>query len=200
MSSLLRRRRYAVNISSEVAAAGEEGVNAFIAEHGLDTARQRALTMTKNNANDQTIKEFHGRYSEMYKFAVLIGDYRSACLLDRKKCPVNPFPLSEDFLDKYLQFKFRPTDAFVMDEQTGAKVIATDGSFVPCTAKWNSPGQVQKLQSAISALHRNYESTKGVYIPFCQPCIDINKNHPSDKSHNFDLRVELAIDTNPKPQ
>jgi hypothetical protein len=174
-------RVHDVNISGEVTATGEAGVDAFIAMHGLDTTRQQALTTTRNNACEATIDEFHRRYHEMYKFAILIGDFRSACLLDRQKCPINPFPLSEDFLDKYLQFKFRSTDEFVMDEQTGQRVVATDGTFVPCTAKWHSPTQVQKILAALTALHRNYESTKGPYVPFCQSCIDINNSHPSDK-------------------
>jgi hypothetical protein len=79
------------------------GVRAFLQNHELTpTAADIVIKSTCKTSKESTI-EVYGRYChDLYKFAVLRGDYCSASLLDRKLCPDSTFPVLPSTICEYI--------------------------------------------------------------------------------------------------
>jgi hypothetical protein len=71
-----------------------------------------------------TIAEYSARCLEFKKFCYLKGDYQSATLAHRTKCPKNPLPFQSHTFVEYLDFKY--TDAGTVLKQHGTELPLLD--------------------------------------------------------------------------
>lgn len=166
-------------IPADIEEAGYQGVEAFIRDHNLDTTHKIHVRHTQKNANTGTIREYHRRYTEMKKFCFLIGDYQSATLLDRSRCPSNPYPMKPETFITYLDFKYGRKGSHLMegDQLEGNQVKDIKGNPILCQGTWESPGMTDKIRAAVDVLHKAYEVLRNDYVPSCRTCMSMN--HPA---------------------
>jgi hypothetical protein len=85
---------HAVRITDDILKLGDDGVDKFITDNGLTIPATPFIISVANTSKKAvgTIAEYSARWLEFKKFCYLKGDYQSATLAHRTKCPENPLP------------------------------------------------------------------------------------------------------------
>jgi hypothetical protein len=63
------------------------------------------FTLMTINRDVTTEKGYKDKWKEIMKFFYMIGDYQSAMLVDREKCPTKPLPFRPEGFAMYLDYR-----------------------------------------------------------------------------------------------
>jgi hypothetical protein len=177
MRLYLPPKHYAVNINPAIEKLGVAGIEAFIERYALDTSEPPVAirSNTRGDLAEKTINEYRQRWVELRKFFFMIGDYQSAALCDREKCPANPLPIKPESLCMYLDFKFGENGTKLLKHGTAdAAMLDVSGNQILCQGEWNCPDNADKIRTAVHCLHNAYENLRGPYFHACQACAAAN--------------------------
>jgi hypothetical protein len=178
MMSTRSGRRPTLQLSPVEERNGELGVLAFIAAHGLIRAGPPLIiTSTLLKSNPETVAMYHRTWNEMYKYSVLRGDYRSACILNRNLCPDMPFPVSPQTICEYVGWKVLPPTQQLRDPSTQELIVDIYNNPLFGTGAWHAPGLLDKFNGAMLCLHNAYEHPLEVYLPVCVACIRCHEQY-----------------------
>lgn len=161
-------------ISDEILKKGEKGIRDFIINNKLDNFSEpvKEIVNTPKSCGKITLEAYYARWHEMKLFAFVRGDYQSATILDRVLCPRNPLPVRPELLVEYYQYKVGELDEklYVAGSTT---VYALDvlNNEIFCADQWHSKVSLQRLRSAIFALHDAYAHLRVPYMPVCVDCL-----------------------------
>jgi len=168
--------------------AGEAGVLEFIRSHNLRVGESQALrdldsTIKHRTPNKggrtPTVLSYTAYLEEMLLVAYLVGDYRSAALLNRDLCPENPFPLTPSFVEIYYSFKCGEPGVPICYPNT-TRQIRTNGqnSVLKSVGTWHAPTCLNKLHGAVGALESLYAHMHTEYEEICDHCVRANQLRP----------------------
>jgi hypothetical protein len=129
----------ATKIPPAVEARGIAGIDKFISDHQLDGgAATLVISHSGRNGKPPTIASYHARWEDMLKFSYLRGDYQSATLLHRKKCPRNPYPLKPSTVAEYYDYKLLDQGRPLMAYGTEKQAVDVEGNPMFCQGLWHS--------------------------------------------------------------
>ncbi|KAL7580469.1 hypothetical protein ACA910_004483 [Epithemia clementina (nom. ined.)] len=147
--------------------------------HYNDAFQGVTRTSRGSGKHTNTLKEYHDKYRELFKFSCILGDWRSACLFGRfddgsmRVCPSNPWPASPETITKYLYWKIGEVGTPL--QYNNYNVCDVYGKALTCVGQWSDPGNVDKVFSAVGALHRMYSDLKvNEYTELCTECVCLN--------------------------
>ena len=163
-----------------VVADADETLKAYRDENDWVQSNAVPLMMVTSIGTDATnLSLTYGRrWKQIRRFCLLIGDYQSALLCDRKLCPDRPLPMNPSTVCAYLAYMCTDYGATITDYKTGKPLKDRIGNYVKGTGKWNDPGNVQTTQAALKKLHHLYMHLREAitYSPACEECIALTKN------------------------
>ena len=84
-----------------------------------------------------TLKTYHFIYEEMKWFSVIIKDFQSAAILDRKLCAGKAWPVKPETLAMYLYWKSSLPDRQLTFK--GVPINDLNGNPLKCTGHWKAP-------------------------------------------------------------
>jgi hypothetical protein len=173
---------HAVKITADIIELGDKGVDLFIADNGLTIPATPLIISVANTAkkNVSTIAEYGARWLEVKKFCYLKGDYQSAALCHRTKCPVNPLPFRSETFMEYLDFKYTVAGTILKKHGTELPLLDVLGRTIKCQGTWHSPELSDKIRSAVYCLHNAYENLRGNYVVKCPTCVSIHNAYKED--------------------
>lgn len=160
-------------ISAECQRLGEIGIRDFIVKNNLDAVSEpvKRIVNTPKSCNEKTLTEYYARWHELKLFAFLRGDYQSAALLDRLLCPRNPLPLRPELIVEYYQYKIGELKEKLFVCGTQIPALDVENNEMTCLDQWHCKTSLQKLKSAIYALHDAYTHLRGKYMSICKDCL-----------------------------
>ena len=91
-------------------------IREYVKKRGLDMDGEMVrVARTAGGAKNATLTDYHGRYSELFNFACVTGDWRTATLFCRNEetledpefclCPSNPEPAIPETIAKFMLWK-----------------------------------------------------------------------------------------------
>jgi hypothetical protein len=100
-------------------------IREYVKKRGLDMDGEMVrVSRTTNGAKTCTLTEYHGRYAELFNFACVTGDWRTATLFCRNEetkddpdfclCPADPEPAVPETVAKFMLWKTCEKDKNVM--------------------------------------------------------------------------------------
>ncbi len=194
-----------VNLSSlltpDIIRDGYIGIANFILENGLDNeAPPLKIRTSLSNAKAATMKEKYARWREMLEFCFLIGEYQSATILERNKCPSNPLPVLPKTIVEYLYFKTLSVDTVLLDSVTREPLytVEEEPKKIMCVNQWKEKGAIDKYKAALSTLHSVYPEYCGAYSDVCKYCVIAHNKHQR-KSGDFGSCLRHARNPNIAP-
>ena len=168
-------------------------IREYVRAKGLDMHSEMIrVSRTMNGAKDCTLNEYHGRYSELFTFSCVTGDWRTATLFCRNEetledpefrlCPADPEPAVPETIAKFVLWKTCEKNKNVMYE--GKKVC--DFAKSPLIKElpfqqWNAPCNIDKYFAAVAAVHNVYPDLNGKYQESCKHC---EKENPKEEGNN----------------
>jgi len=118
-----------------------------------------------------TEKAYKDKWKEMMKFFYLIGDYQSAMLVDREKCPNKPLPFRPDSFAVYLDYRCGVAGT-TLKKPNGDAQLDVNGRQILVIGGWKSPSSMYKIHAAVLFLHETAypDSCGGPYQNTCADC------------------------------
>ena len=168
--------------------------------HCLDTKSPKVRIVGKthdtvgtDNAAVSSITRYEHIYPGFLDFCFLIEDYESAMLAAREHCPKDPTSVKVDTAIMYLRFHCIESGKVLTHPATHATVYDLHGKQIITRGDWKGTSVPGIFRSALSKLHKHYETTNGTYIELCDDCrlLGINavckgegcKKHPSQSQY-----------------
>ena len=172
-----KKHRLSVEQNDELA----KGIDDHIKSHGLDTTSSKVIVQTTVRQRTRSLKAFTSYWDAIRRFAGRLGDFQTATIFDRKRCPADPLPAKPETIALYFRWKTGQKDEVLKDSkgnpvyQTGL-LNSTEKSTVPikCVFDWHCPSNIDKNLAAINALHNAYKHLKGNYRDVCTDCRKAN--------------------------
>jgi hypothetical protein len=163
-------------LSDNVLNLGLEELKKTIRDNKLDTEspKVRIVGVTDDDdgtdgANASSIDRYETIWKGFRDFCFLLGDYESAMLPDRDLCPANPFPVDRLTAEMYLDFRCKKK-LELKHPTTHEPVLDVNKNKITTLGDWCGFSSVGLFRSAISKLHKHYDTTKGEYIEACMEC------------------------------
>jgi hypothetical protein len=156
-------------------------IREYVKKRGLDMEGEMIrVSRTQRGADVGTLNEYHGRYSELFTFACVIGDWRTATLFCRNEetledpefclCPADPEPAVPETIAKFALWKTCEKNERVVYEGKEVLDFAMSPLKVLPFKQWNAPGNIFKYFAAVSAVHNVYPDLNGKYMESCKNC------------------------------
>jgi hypothetical protein len=149
----------------------------IIVEHTISRGLKKKDGQFQQQNEDSvsgTVETYMQILKHLGNFASRIGDYRTALICDRKKCPHNPHPANPKTIIEFYYWKFYTKGATLMDSETNAPLNDILGRTILCTGDWNSPSGIDKANGALRMLHDAFNSCHGTYQEPCTDCLSEN--------------------------
>ena len=115
-----------LTLSPGYAEFSKSQIRLYVQKRGLDMESEMVqVSRTVNGAKPCTLNEYHGRFSELFNFACVTGDWRTATLFCRNEetvgdpefrlCPSDPEPAVPETIAKFMLWKVcEPKNMFSM--------------------------------------------------------------------------------------
>jgi hypothetical protein len=130
--------------------------------------------MKTKTDNKDTQNNYSNRWEELKKFCYLQGDFQSAVVLHRTKCPTNPPPVRRALLFEYLMHKTAGTKEPLLQFGTTEPVLDNTVSVVYCARDWKCKKELTKFGGSMILLVKSYQDLRGYCTIPCTACIEIN--------------------------
>lgn len=163
-------------VAPHIMANGETKLLQIITDSNLNTTapKVRIVGTTKDDdgtdgATNSTVERYESIWKGFRSFCFLVGDYGSAMLPSRDVCPANPFPVDRLTAEMYLDFRCKKQMP-LRHPTTHEPVLDVDKVPIITIGDWGGESSVGLFRSAISKLHKHYETTKGEYAEPCNEC------------------------------
>ena len=163
------------------------------------------VTRTTRGADESTptLKRYHEKYEELFKFCCVIGDWRSACLFgrhdngDRRVCPSKPWSARPETLVKFMRWKSWTKNTPLTFNNS--PVCDVYGVPMKCVGHWHDPGNIDQLFAAVGSLHRIYDDLcTDTYSEVCNECVTLNSNVSHEEQGHTIWRSCRAHSGSPK--
>jgi hypothetical protein len=172
------KRLHKVQVDLGIMSEGETKLDELIIKLGLEKPEQPYNPFDHQTVkhNAKTVGNYENLWAEMRKFYFLIGDYQSAMLVDRKRCPKKPLPFRPQSFALYLDYRFGTPGGFLIEPGTGNHLKDVRGRDITIVGGWTSPSSCYKIHSAVLFLHRTAypETCGGPYVVNCPDCESLN--------------------------
>eukprot|EP00733_Pompholyxophrys_punicea_P001242 Pompholyxophrys_punicea_v1_NODE_572_length_1672_cov_2.459493.p2 type:complete len:243 gc:universal NODE_572_length_1672_cov_2.459493:1585-857(-) len=173
---------------------GEKGIRQYISDNCLtDSGSQRDRNLDagikhatgKDTGSDpsSTATAYKSILNEMLLISYLIGDYRSATLLNARLCPSNPHPLKPELIGTYLKFKCGEDGDLVRvaNKTTPVRAIGRRALAICSSGTWNAPTCINIMLGAVRALESLYDGMSADYSEACANCWRMSGLKPGGK-------------------
>lgn len=162
-------------IDEEVQRRGELGIRNFMQVNNLQIPENPVeICTTTDSACATTLKIYSDRWEDLLRFCYLRGDYRSACILNRRICPSNPLPCKPETLAEYIEYKSSLSDTLLNIHGTTVPALDVLGKPIYCQNAWHAPTPIMQYLAAILKVHKYYEDLRGMYVEACIECKNLN--------------------------
>jgi hypothetical protein len=173
---------HALELSDFEKKRGDHGVLDFITRNKLTSPPASSITIrsTPKTTKASTISDYARTWEDLYKFAVLRGDFCSACILNRDLCPESPYPVLPSTICEYIEWKVSGRNVILRDYFTQQPIFDVNNEVMYGCDSWHAPGNVNKFRASMLALHGAYIDLRGEYSPVCKDCIALNDDFQND--------------------
>jgi len=169
--------RNAVVCEEQIVTEGKEKLDELILRLQLSQPSQPfdPFSIMTVQRDESTEKAYKAKWKEMMKFFYLIGDYQSAMLVDREKCPIQPLPFRPDSFAMYLDYRCGEPGV-ILKKPNGEDLLDVKGNAIKVIGGWNSPASMYKIHAAVLFLHEVAypDSCGGPYHNNCVECERLN--------------------------
>jgi len=202
-----------LHISQAYINLGIEGIKKFVQDNHLKPVAPNAPEVdlgakikhrgASKPGNTPTLGEYKGVLGEMLLFSYLVGDSRSATILNRELCPENPFPLKPSFVHMFYQFKCGDVGEAVVKPGSTTPMKTCLNEELTCLGTWNAKSNLNKIKGAIGALEGLFPDMSGEYFESCLDCMNANPHQdpnqasqPTQEDHSGISDVETRSNWN----
>ena len=159
-----------------------EGIKKFIKDNNLlaasspeDVPQVTALIRGAKSGRDRgSMQKYQQYWRELGRFAVKIGDYRTAAICSDAHRPTEPMSADPETVTMWFCYKAQAEGTPVLQPRKTVTAKWKDGTDILAVGQWKASVNIVKAQTAIRTLHHNFTFCRGKYIPKCQRCVAAN--------------------------
>jgi hypothetical protein len=124
----------------------------------------------------KTIGQYRPYWKELGRFAVKVGDFRTAAICDDELRPSNPLPADPDTIILWIQYKSHGKGCPIVNPRSSTTIAKyANGDNITAVGEWNAPVNIRRARTALNMLHQPFELCSGEKFTFaCAQCVASN--------------------------